>query len=117
MVGRVCVCVCIYHTCYIGAVTQICHSHNPLWFLPFSLSAYKKLLLQSGEAMSGDSFYVRVNMSLTGGSQDTLTVSCNDILHVTCTRPAGTDCSWRASHVHPCQLLDLKTGNLPNYYR
>ncbi|XP_013986855.2 caspase recruitment domain-containing protein 14 [Salmo salar] len=96
----------------LGQVRGFCHlSLRP------NQDAYKKLLLQSGEAMSGDSFYVRVNMSLTGGSQDTLTVSCNDILHVTCTRPAGTDCSWRASHVHPCQLLDLKTGNLPNYYR
>ncbi|XP_038834984.1 caspase recruitment domain-containing protein 14 [Salvelinus namaycush] len=98
----------------LGQVRGFCHlSLRP------NQDAYEKLLLQlqSGEALSGDSFYVRVNMSLPGGSQDALTVSCNDILHVTCTRPAGADCSWRASHVHPCQLLDLKTGNLPNYYR
>ncbi|XP_045065305.1 caspase recruitment domain-containing protein 14 [Coregonus clupeaformis] len=98
----------------LGQVRGFCHlSLRP------NQDAYEKLLLQlqSGEAMSGDSFYVRVNMSLPGGSQDALTVSCNDILHVTSTRPAGIDCSWRASHVHPCQLLDLKTGNMPNYYR
>ncbi|XP_031655720.1 caspase recruitment domain-containing protein 14 [Oncorhynchus kisutch] len=98
----------------LGQVRGFCHlSLRP------NQDAYEKLLLQlqSGEAMSGDSFYVRVNMSLPGGSQDALTVSCNDILHVTSTCPAGADCSWRASHVHPCQLLDLKTGNLPNYYR
>ncbi|XP_023833297.1 caspase recruitment domain-containing protein 14 [Salvelinus sp. IW2-2015] len=96
----------------LGQVQGFCHlSLRP------NQDAYEKLLLQSGEAMSGDSFYVRVNMSLPGGSQDTLNVSCNDILHVTCTLPAGADRSWRASHVHPCQLLDLKTGNLPNYYR
>ncbi|XP_052346578.1 caspase recruitment domain-containing protein 14 [Oncorhynchus keta] len=98
----------------LGQVRGFCHlSLRP------NQDAYEKLLLQlqSGEAMSGDSFYVRVNMSLPGGSQDALTVSCNDILHVTSTRPAGADRSWRASHVHPCQLLDLKAGNLPNYYR
>ncbi|XP_024297706.1 caspase recruitment domain-containing protein 14-like isoform X3 [Oncorhynchus tshawytscha] len=96
----------------LGQVQGFCHlSLRP------NQDAYEKLLLQSGEAMSGDSFYVRVNMTLLGGSQDALSVSCNDILHVTCTLPAGADRSWRASHVHPCQLLDLKTGNLPNYYR
>ncbi|XP_064813904.1 caspase recruitment domain-containing protein 14-like [Oncorhynchus masou masou] len=96
----------------LGQVRGFCHlSLRP------NQDAYEKLLLQSGEAMSGDSFYVRVNMTLPGGSQDALSVSCNDILHVTCTLPAGADRSWRASHVHPCQLLDLKTGNLPNYYR
>nr|XP_046169032.1 caspase recruitment domain-containing protein 14-like isoform X2 [Oncorhynchus gorbuscha] len=96
----------------LGQVQGFCHlSLRP------NQDAYEKLLLQSGEAMSGDSFYVRVNMTLPGGSQDALSVSCNDILHVTCTLPSGADRSWRASHVHPCQLLDLKTGNLPNYYR
>ncbi|KAM3864677.1 caspase recruitment domain-containing protein 14 [Diretmus argenteus] len=87
-----------------------------------SQDAYENLLqqLQSGEASSGDSFYVRVNMSLPGGPSGTLAVSCNDILHVTNTRPAGTEGSWHASHVHPCQLLDLQdlqSGTVPNYYR
>lgn len=83
------------------------------------LSAYEKLLeqLQSGEASSGDSFYVRVNMSLPVGSGGSLTVSCNNILHVTNTRPDGADGSWSGSHVHPCQLLDLQSGTVPNYYR
>ena len=71
----------------------------------------------SGDSLSGDSFYVRVNMSLPGGSCGALPVSCNDILHVTNTRPAGTSSIWLASHVHPCQLLDLQGGTLPNYYR
>ena len=80
---------------------------------------YEALLqpLQSGEMSSGDSFYVRVNMSLPAGPNGALAVSCNDILHVTNTRPAGTEDSWRASLVHPCQLLDLQSGNVPPYYR
>lgn len=80
---------------------------------------YEALLqqLQSNEASSGDSFYVRVNMSLPAGSSGSLAVSCNDILHVTNTRPPGTEDSWHASQVHPCQLLDLQNGTVPNYYR
>lgn len=82
-------------------------------------SDYETLLqqLQSGKTSSGDSFYVRVNMSLPAGLGGTLAVGCNDILHVTNTRPAGTDDSWHASHLHPCQLLDLQSGTVPNYYR
>ncbi|KAF3851907.1 hypothetical protein F7725_005262 [Dissostichus mawsoni] len=80
---------------------------------------YEALLqpLQSGEMSSGDSFYIRVNMSLPAGPNGALAVSCNDILHVTNTRPTGTEDSWRASLVHPCQLLDLQSGNVPHYYR
>ncbi|XP_072538880.1 caspase recruitment domain-containing protein 14 isoform X2 [Salminus brasiliensis] len=80
--------------------------------------AYENLLqqLKKGEVTSGDSFYVRVNMSLTGGVAGALSVTCNDILHVTDTHH-GQDGHWWASHVHSCQLMDLKSGSLPNYYR
>ncbi|KAG9350437.1 hypothetical protein JZ751_026799 [Albula glossodonta] len=97
----------------LGQVQGFCHlSLRP------NQDGYEKLLhqLQCGEATSGDSFYVRVNMSLPGTCSGALTVTCNDILHVTNTRH-GTDGSWKASHVHPCQLQDLKSGTLPNYYR
>lgn len=82
-------------------------------------SDYETLLqqLQNTVISSGDSFYVRVNMSLSAGPSATLAVSCNDILHVTNTRPTGTEDSWHASQVHPSQLLDLQSGTLPNYYR
>lgn len=86
----------------------------------FCLAAdYEALLqqLQSSQASSGDSFYVRVNMSLAAASSASLAVFCNDILHVTNTRPTGTEDSWQASQVHPCQLLDLQSGTVPNYYR
>ncbi len=56
-------------------------------------------------------------MSLPAGPKGSLAVCCNDILHVTNTRPAGTEDSWHASQVHPCQLLDLQSGTVPNYYR
>ncbi|XP_076871587.1 caspase recruitment domain-containing protein 14 isoform X2 [Brachyhypopomus gauderio] len=72
--------------------------------------------MKSGEVRSGDSFYVRVSMSLPGGGPEALSVTCNDILHVTDTHH-GNGSSWWASHVHSCQLMDLKSGTLPNYYR
>ncbi|XP_043971187.1 caspase recruitment domain-containing protein 14 isoform X1 [Gambusia affinis] len=80
---------------------------------------YEALLqqLQSSTMSSGDSFYIRVNLSLPAGASGTLAVSCNNILHVTNTRPAGTEDLWQASQVHPCQLLDLQSGTVPNYYR
>ncbi|XP_014325734.1 caspase recruitment domain-containing protein 14 isoform X1 [Xiphophorus maculatus] len=80
---------------------------------------YEALLqqLQNSTMSSGDSFYIRVNLSLPAGASGTLAVSCNNILHVTNTRPAGTEDLWQASQVHPCQLLDLQSGTVPNYYR
>ncbi|MBN3314231.1 CAR14 protein, partial [Atractosteus spatula] len=79
---------------------------------------YHKLLsqLQSGQVTSGDSFYVRVNVSLSGGCAGGLAVQCNDIVHVTNTR-YRSDGTWHVSRTHPCQLRDLESGALPNYYR
>ncbi|KAG7486636.1 caspase recruitment domain-containing protein 14 [Solea senegalensis] len=80
---------------------------------------YEALLqqLHNSEISSGDSFYVRVNLTLPAGPSAGLAVTCNDILHVTNTRPGGTEDSWYASQVHPCRLLDLQSGTVPNYYR
>ncbi|XP_069569984.1 caspase recruitment domain-containing protein 14 [Brachyistius frenatus] len=98
----------------LGQVTGICHlSLRP------RQDDYEVLLqqLQRTEMSSGDSFYIRVNLSLPAGPAGSLAVSCNDILHVANTRPAGTEDLWHASQVHPCQLLDLQSGTVPNYYR
>ncbi|XP_041961429.1 caspase recruitment domain-containing protein 14 [Alosa sapidissima] len=73
--------------------------------------------LKKGEVTSGDSFYVRVNMSVPAGTAvGGLSIKCNDILHVTNTCHS-TEGTWWASLVHPCQLQDLKSGSVPNYYR
>ncbi|MEQ2203600.1 hypothetical protein XENOCAPTIV_001197, partial [Xenoophorus captivus] len=84
-----------------------------------SCTDYKALLqqLQNSKTSSGDSFYIRVNISLPADTSGALAVSCNDILHVTNTRPDDTEDLWHASQVHPCQLLDLQSGTVPNYYR
>uniref|UniRef100_A0A672M6B1 Caspase recruitment domain family, member 14 n=1 Tax=Sinocyclocheilus grahami TaxID=75366 RepID=A0A672M6B1_SINGR len=83
-----------------------------------SQDAYENLLqqLKNGEVMSGDSFYIRVNMTMPRDAAGTLAVKCNDIVHVTDTHHSN-DGSWWASHVHPCHLEDLMSGALPNYYR
>ncbi|CAL8333564.1 unnamed protein product [Lota lota] len=98
----------------LGQVRGLCHLS-----LRSSQDAYESLLqqLQCGAVSSGDSFYIRVNMAIPGGPCSPLAVSCNDILHVTNTRPAGTKSTWDASHVHPSQLVDLQGGTIPNYYR
>ncbi|XP_062852643.1 caspase recruitment domain-containing protein 14 [Trichomycterus rosablanca] len=80
--------------------------------------AYQNLLqqLKKGEVTSGDSFYVRVNMSLPGSSAGALSVTCNNILHITNSHH-GNDGYWWASHVHSSKLMDLNSGTVPNYYR
>ncbi|KAL2087121.1 hypothetical protein ACEWY4_018180 [Coilia grayii] len=111
-------------------VLEDCTQEEALWALgqvqgPCQLSlrpkqdAYDSLLLQlkEGVVSSGDSFYVRANMSVAAGTMPgALSIKCNDILHVTNTCH-GTEGSWWASLVHSCQLLDLKSGVVPNYYR
>nr|XP_057924352.1 caspase recruitment domain-containing protein 14 [Doryrhamphus excisus]XP_057924360.1 caspase recruitment domain-containing protein 14 [Doryrhamphus excisus]XP_057924369.1 caspase recruitment domain-containing protein 14 [Doryrhamphus excisus]XP_057924378.1 caspase recruitment domain-containing protein 14 [Doryrhamphus excisus]XP_057924387.1 caspase recruitment domain-containing protein 14 [Doryrhamphus excisus]XP_057924395.1 caspase recruitment domain-containing protein 14 [Doryrhamphus ex len=98
----------------LGQVTDLCHlSLRP------RQHDYELLLqqLQNNEMSSGDSFYVRVNVTIPAGPNGTLAVACDDILHVTNTRPSDTDGSWYASQVHPCQLLALHSGLVANYYR
>ncbi|XP_054635845.1 caspase recruitment domain-containing protein 14 isoform X3 [Dunckerocampus dactyliophorus] len=98
----------------LGQVTDLCH----LCLRPRQHD-YDILLqqLQKNEMSSGDSFYVRINVTIPAGPKGSLAVACDDILHVTNTRPSDTDGSWYASQVHPCQLLALHSGLVPNYYR
>ncbi|CAN9510791.1 unnamed protein product [Ophioblennius macclurei] len=98
----------------LGQVRGLCHlSLRP------KQDEYEALLqqLKSNQTASGDSFYVRVNVSLAAASSGALGVACNDILHVTNTKPADTEDLWYASQVHPMKLLDLQSGTVPNYYR
>ncbi|KAM9769812.1 LOW QUALITY PROTEIN: caspase recruitment domain-containing protein 14 [Menidia menidia] len=98
----------------LSQVTGFCHlSLRP------RQDDYQALLqqLSSSPGSSGDSFYVRVNLSLAAGAGGALAVTCNDVLHITNTRPNGAEAEWHASQVHPHQLLDLQGGSVPNYYR
>lgn len=86
--------------------------------LPLS-SAYSKLCsqLQAANFAGADSFYVRVNLNVEPhGDPPSLSVSCDDIVHVTDTRYNGKY-HWRCSLVDRHTAKPLQTGTMPNYNR
>ncbi|XP_041076931.1 caspase recruitment domain-containing protein 14-like isoform X2 [Polyodon spathula] len=83
-----------------------------------NMDGYQQLLckLESKEVSSGDSFYIRVNLSMEKGSGAGLQVQCNDILHITDTLYGGVE-QWNACCTDPFCMQDLDAGTIPNYYR
>ncbi|MGH0149868.1 UNVERIFIED_CONTAM: hypothetical protein FKN15_025215 [Acipenser sinensis] len=83
-----------------------------------NMDGYQKLLskLESRGVSSGDSFYIRVNLSIEKGSGAGLQVQCNEILHITDTLYGGVG-QWNACRTDPSSMQDLDTGTIPNYYR
>ncbi|XP_039595924.1 caspase recruitment domain-containing protein 14 isoform X2 [Polypterus senegalus] len=81
-----------------------------------NMKVYQSFLsrLETKAVTSGDSFYIRVNMEMETGVG--MRVKCNDILHITDTLFRGEG-HWKASHVNPCNMRDLDSGAIPNYYR
>ncbi|XP_034448951.1 caspase recruitment domain-containing protein 10 isoform X2 [Hippoglossus hippoglossus] len=87
------------------------HQSNP--------EAYSKLCsqLQSSTFMGADSFYVRVNLNMEAdGDPSSLSVACDDIIHVTDTRYNGKY-HWSCSLVDPHTAMPLQAGSMPNYNR
>ncbi|XP_032915084.1 caspase recruitment domain-containing protein 10 isoform X1 [Catharus ustulatus] len=73
--------------------------------------------LEEGKKLSGDSFYVRTNVSLLELSDPyALCVKCREILHVTDTMHKGR-LEWYCSRVDPLTVRDLDKGTVPNYSR
>eukprot|EP00076_Gallus_gallus_P022474 XP_015143860.1 caspase recruitment domain-containing protein 10 isoform X2 [Gallus gallus] len=93
-------------------------------FLPFpglspSPGGYQPLreALEEGKKFSGDSFYIRTNLSLLEPSDPyALCVKCREILHVTDTMYKGR-LEWYCSRVDPLTMRDLDKGTVPNYSR
>ncbi|KAK1163803.1 caspase recruitment domain-containing protein 14-like [Acipenser oxyrinchus oxyrinchus] len=83
-----------------------------------NMDGYQTLLskLESREVSSGDSFYIRVNLSMEKRSGAGLQVQCNEILHITDTLYGGVG-QWNACRTNPSSLQDLDAGTIPNYYR
>uniref|UniRef100_A0A8D0H6T3 Caspase recruitment domain family member 14 n=1 Tax=Sphenodon punctatus TaxID=8508 RepID=A0A8D0H6T3_SPHPU len=79
-----------------------------------NMEGYKKLLsdLNSKLVTSGDSFYIRANLSLEQRAGGELPVRCHDILHVTDTMCQGR---WGACLVNPYSMKDMDAGTIPNY--
>ncbi|XP_048870286.1 caspase recruitment domain-containing protein 11-like isoform X4 [Brienomyrus brachyistius] len=80
---------------------------------------YRKLLreMEEGSLMSGDSFYVRLNLDLSGLPDSCSTcVKCDEVLHVIDTMHQGR-CEWLCARVHMFTNQDLEKVTIPNYTR
>ncbi|XP_061455453.1 caspase recruitment domain-containing protein 11 [Rhineura floridana] len=80
---------------------------------------YRKLVseIEEGLVISGDSFYIRLNLSITSQLDCcSLSVNCDEILHVLDTMYQGK-CEWFCARVDPFTDKDLETGTVPNYSR
>ncbi|NXS28915.1 CAR10 protein, partial [Pomatostomus ruficeps] len=83
------------------------------------LEGYQPLraALEEGKKFSGDSFYIRTNVSLLEPSDPyALCVKCREILHITDTMHKGR-LEWYCSRVDPFTMRDLDKGTVPNYSR
>ncbi|XP_010128031.1 PREDICTED: caspase recruitment domain-containing protein 10, partial [Chlamydotis macqueenii] len=83
------------------------------------LEGYQPLreAIEEGKKSSGDSFYVRTNLSLLEPSDPyALCVKCREILHVTDTMHKGR-LEWYCSRVDPLTMRDLDKGTVPSYSR
>ncbi|XP_042294710.1 caspase recruitment domain-containing protein 11 [Sceloporus undulatus] len=77
---------------------------------------YRKLLaeIEEGLVTSGDSFYIRLNLSISSQLDCcSLSVKCDEILHVLDTMHHGK-CEWLCARVDPFTDKDLETGTIPN---
>nr|XP_034987482.1 caspase recruitment domain-containing protein 11 [Zootoca vivipara] len=80
---------------------------------------YRKLVseIEEGLVTSGDSFYIRLNLSITSQLDCcSLSVKCDEILHVLDTMYYGK-CEWLCARVDPFTDKDLESGTIPNYSR
>uniref|UniRef100_A0A8C7XLM5 Caspase recruitment domain family, member 11 n=1 Tax=Oryzias sinensis TaxID=183150 RepID=A0A8C7XLM5_9TELE len=85
-----------------------------------SFDAYRRLQrdLADGKLASGDSFYIRVNLNISGQSDCcSLSVRCDEVVHVLDTRHQGL-CQWLCARVEPFSGSDLaERGTIPSNSR
>ncbi|XP_018419376.1 PREDICTED: caspase recruitment domain-containing protein 14 [Nanorana parkeri] len=81
-----------------------------------NMEDYRKLLndIQSGLVTSGDSFYVRLNQSISSRVEGGLKVSCGEILHITDTM-YNHRCQWFAHRINGYTMKDGDSGIILNY--
>ncbi|KAI1884632.1 hypothetical protein AGOR_G00228380 [Albula goreensis] len=80
---------------------------------------YKRLQrdLDEGILVSGDSFYVRLNLNVSGQSDScSLSLRCDEVVHVLDTRHLGK-CEWLCARVDPFTSKDLEKGTIPSFSR
>ncbi|XP_053193734.1 caspase recruitment domain-containing protein 11 [Scomber japonicus] len=82
--------------------------------------SYRRLQrdLVDGTLASGDSFYIRVNLNISGQSDScSLSVRCDEVVHVLDTRHQGR-CEWLCARVDPYTGLDQgDSGTIPSNSR
>ncbi|NXT85473.1 CAR10 protein, partial [Zapornia atra] len=102
------------------AYLSLLHWEDPSSLIfQLDLEGYQPLreALEEGKRFSGDSFYVRTNLSLLEPSDPyALCVRGREILHVTDTMHKGR-LEWYCSRVDPLTMRDLDKGTVPNYSR
>ncbi|XP_043567832.1 caspase recruitment domain-containing protein 11 isoform X1 [Chiloscyllium plagiosum] len=84
-----------------------------------NFDGYKKLQkdLEDGIITSGDSFYVRTNLNISGQSDScSMCVKCDEIIHVLDTMYQGK-CEWLCARVDLFTDKDLEKGTIPSYCR
>ncbi|KAJ8389673.1 hypothetical protein AAFF_G00115490 [Aldrovandia affinis] len=76
-----------------------------------------KKSLDEGTLVSGDSFYVRLNLNVSGQSDScSLCVRCDEVVHVLDTRHQGR-CEWLCARVDAFTSKDLEKGTIPTFAR
>ncbi|XP_076865318.1 caspase recruitment domain-containing protein 11 isoform X2 [Brachyhypopomus gauderio] len=84
-----------------------------------NMDSYRKLQkdIEEGRVVSGDSFYIRVNLNISGQLDScSLNVRCDEVLHVLDTRHLGR-CEWLCARVDTFTDKDLEKGTIPSYSR
>ncbi|XP_056262600.1 caspase recruitment domain-containing protein 11 [Pseudoliparis swirei] len=85
-----------------------------------NFDSYRRLQrdLADGPLVSGDSFYIRVNLNISGQSDCcSLSVRCDEVVHVLDTRHQGRS-EWLCAHVDPYSGGDLADrGTIPSNSR
>lgn len=80
---------------------------------------YRRLLkdIEDGTVVSGDSFYIRLNLNFYSQSDScSLNVRCDEVLHVLDTMHQGK-CEWLCARVDSFTDKDLERGTIPSYSR
>ncbi|XP_029432677.1 caspase recruitment domain-containing protein 11 isoform X2 [Rhinatrema bivittatum] len=80
---------------------------------------YRKLMkeLEDGQIVSGDSFYVRLNLNISSQMDCcSLSLRCDEVVHVLDTMHLEK-CEWLCARVDPFNDRDLERGTVPSYSR
>ncbi|KAM6957855.1 caspase recruitment domain-containing protein 11 [Aplochiton taeniatus] len=98
---------------------QRCSGHVQLHYRA-NYDGYRRLKrdLLEGTVDSGDSFYVRVNLNVSGPSDScSLSVHCDEVVHVLNTMHKG-HCEWLCTRVDPYTAADIPDkGTIPSNSR